>query len=35
MLWTNPDGRTIFWDTNPQGGPVVAGNYGPLTGPSG
>ena len=35
VLWTNPDGRTIFWDVNPQGAQIVAGNYGPPTDPQG
>ena len=35
VLWTNPDGRTIFWDVSPLGSALVAGNYGPLAGPGG
>ena len=35
VLWTNPNGRTIFWDTNSSGGVIVAGNYPPLVSPSG
>ena len=35
VLWDNPDGRTIFWDVNAQGAYWIAGNYAPLTDPSG
>ena len=27
VLWTNPDGRTIFWDVNALDAPTIAGNY--------
>ena len=29
VLWTNPDGKTIFWDVNAQGAHLIAGTYGP------
>ena len=35
VLWTNPDGRTILWDVDAQGRSRIAGNYGPLTDPTG
>ena len=30
LLWNNPDGRTILWNVNAQGGFSIAANYGPF-----
>ena len=35
VLWANPDGRTILWDTNGSGAHRVAANYDPLADPDG